>query len=74
MLLSLVQLITIALRCFRLFKYVDFSEEIKVLDKKAKLALVKDLQQEMELAADNWEFEKAIELRDKLNILNSKKK
>ena len=55
-------------------KQANFSDQIKNLDKKAKAILVKDLKQEMELAADNWEFEKAIELRDKLNILTAKNK
>lgn len=46
-----------------------FSQEIKVLSKAEKQALKISLRQQMELAAENWEFEKAIELRDKLSML-----
>lgn len=46
-----------------------FSQEVKVLSKAEKQALKISLQQQMELAAANWEFEKAIELRDKLSML-----
>jgi len=49
-----------------------FLEQIKYLDKKAKESLARDLRQEMELAAENWEFEKAITLRDQLQVLSGK--
>ncbi len=52
----------------------SFLESIKVMDKQEKQALLDTLRQEMELAADNWEFEKAITLRDQIDILVSKKK
>jgi excinuclease ABC subunit B len=51
----------------------NFKDELKELSKTDKQALQDNLRQQMELAADNWEFEKAIELRDKLDILINKK-
>lgn len=60
------------------FKELDtkknFKDEIKELAKQDKQALQDNLKQQMELAADNWDFEKAIELRDKLDILLNNKK
>jgi excinuclease ABC subunit B len=60
------------------FKELDvkknFKDELKELSKADKQALQDNLRQQMELAADNWQFEKAIELRDKLDILIKQKK
>ncbi len=59
------------------FKELDikknFKDEIKELSPSDIQGLQDNLRQQMELAADNWEFEKAIELRDKLDILINKK-
>lgn len=52
----------------------SFTESIKLMDKQEKKILLDTLRQEMELAADNWEFEKAITLRDQIDILSGKKK
>ncbi len=52
----------------------SFAESIKVMDKEEKQVLLDTLRQEMELAADNWDFEKAITLRDQIDILTKKKK
>jgi excinuclease ABC subunit B len=52
----------------------SFTESIKLMDKQEKKILLDTLRQEMELAADNWEFEKAITLRDQIDILTGKKK
>lgn len=55
-------------------KEANFIKQVQDLDKQSKAALIKSLRQEMELAADNWEFEKAIELRDQISLLTAKKK
>ena len=52
----------------------SFAESIKIMSKSEKQALLDTLRQEMELAADNWDFEKAITLRDQIDILTKKKK
>ncbi|MDQ5938949.1 MAG: excinuclease subunit [Patescibacteria group bacterium] len=52
----------------------SFTKSIKLMDKQEKKILLDTLRQEMELAADNWEFEKAITLRDQIDILTGKKK
>jgi len=51
-------------------KAKNFADEIKTLNKEHKKALAEDMKQQMELTAENWEFEKAIELRDKLSLLS----
>lgn len=53
-------------------KAKTFTEEIKDMTKDQKKSLARDMKQQMELAAENWEFEKAIDLRDKLALLNKK--
>ncbi len=52
----------------------SFAESIKVMSKQEKQILLDTLRQEMELAADNWDFEKAITLRDQIDTLTNKKK
>lgn len=52
----------------------SFAESIKVMSKQEKQVLLDTLRQEMELAADNWDFEKAITLRDQIDILAKQKK
>ncbi len=51
----------------------SFAESIKVMTKQEKQVLLDTLRQEMELAADNWDFEKAITLRDQIDILSGNK-
>ncbi|MFA6253253.1 MAG: excinuclease ABC subunit UvrB [Patescibacteria group bacterium] len=52
----------------------SFAESIKLMSKQEKQALLETLRQEMELSADNWDFEKAIILRDQIDILANNKK
>jgi excinuclease ABC subunit B len=51
-------------------KEASFAEQIKTLDKSAKKLLAAELKEKMELAAENWQFEQAIEYRDNLDLLN----
>lgn len=52
----------------------NIMEAVKDMTKEEKAALAETWRQEMNLAADNWDFEKAIVLRDQLDILLDKKK
>ncbi len=51
-----------------------FSEQIKDLDKEARESLRQELEEKMNLAAENWQFEEAIKYRDQLAILTKQKK
>ena len=51
-------------------KAASFAEQIKTLDQSAKKLLAEELKEKMELAAENWQFEQAIEYRDNLDFLN----
>ncbi len=52
----------------------SFAESIKLMSKQERQALLETLRQEMELSADNWDFEKAIILRDQIDMLANNKK
>lgn len=52
----------------------SFADSIKVMTKQEKQVLLETLRQEMELSADNWDFEKAIILRDQIDMLANNKK
>ncbi len=52
----------------------DFEQNLKQLDKAELKLLEQELNDKMNLAAENWQFEKAIEYRDQLSILSSAKK
>jgi len=54
-------------------KEASFIEQIKDLDKQAREILVEELKEKMNLAAENWQFEQAIEYRDNLELLSKQK-
>ncbi len=51
-----------------------FSDSLELLDNKALRLLSQELEEKMQLAAENWQFEQAILYRDQLAELNKKLK
>lgn len=51
-------------------KEKSFADSIKDFDKAALKVLAKELEIKMQLAAENWQFEQAIEFRDQLAEIN----
>lgn len=52
----------------------NFADSLQLLDKTALKLLNKELEEKMQLAAENWQFEQAILYRDQLAELNKKLK
>lgn len=52
----------------------NFADSLQLLDKTALKLLSKELEEKMQLAAENWQFEQAILYRDQLAELNKKLK
>lgn len=52
----------------------EFEQNLKQLNKEELKLLANELNDKMNLAAENWQFEKAIEYRDQLSLLRANKK
>ena len=55
------------------FDFRRFNDEIKIDPKKESKNYIKELEKEMKKASDNLEFEKAIEIRERINELKNSK-
>lgn len=55
------------------FDFRRFNDELKIDPKKESKNYIKELEKEMKKASDNLEFEKAIEIREKINELKKLK-
>ena len=55
------------------FDFRRFNDEIKIDPKKESKNYIKELEKEMKKASDNLEFEKAIEIRERINELKNTK-
>lgn len=55
------------------FDFRRFNDEVKIDPKKESKNYIKELEKEMKKASDNLEFEKAIEIREKINELKKLK-
>ena len=55
------------------FDFRRFNDEIKIDPKKESKNYIKELEKEMKKASDNLEFEKAIEIRERINELKNLK-
>ncbi len=55
------------------FDFRRFNDEVKIDPKKESKNYIKELEKEMKNASDNLEFEKAIEIREKINELKKLK-
>ena len=56
------------------FDFRHFNEKVKIDPKKDKTSYIKELEKEMNKASENLEFEKAIEIREKISEIKSKNK
>ena len=55
------------------FDFRRFNDEVKIDPKKESKNYIKELEKEMKKASDNLEFEKAIEIRERINELKNSK-
>ena len=55
------------------FDFRRFNDEVKIDPKKESKNYIKELEKEMKKASDNLEFEKAIEIRERINELKNTK-